>query len=119
MAFPQVMVGLKPFAERLSLYLTGMGWEVVVYCQTLSAPEQDKRNEPLRRRWNGIELVEIPVSKDNALSTILFDFKATLHSLKEESLVLVLGYNTAIFFFSTYLGREDSVNKYGWIRVAS
>ena len=99
--------GFETFAERLAKFLVGKGWEVVVYCQKTSKPGVAEDAKPRRRFWQGIELVEIAVPKDNALNSIVFDFKATLHSLKEQnSLYLVLGYNTAIFSLLYFLKRK-------------
>ena len=99
--------GFETFAERLAKFLVGRGWEVVVYCQKTTKPSKGGKPAVKRRFWQGIELVEIPVAKDNALNSILFDFKATLHSLKEkDSLYMVLGYNTAVFSFLYYLKKK-------------
>ncbi len=83
--------GFETFAERLSLYLVGHGWDVTVYCE-------DYRGKAVSEEvWNGIRLVHIPVAKASASATILFDWKSTLHAAKENALILTLGYNTAIF----------------------
>lgn len=88
--------GFETFAERLALYLTNQGWDVVVYCQSIGTPASEKT-------WKGITLIEIPVPKDNAFWSIIFDLKATFHSLREEGIILVLGYNTAVFSLFYYL----------------
>ncbi|MEL6494353.1 MAG: glycosyltransferase, partial [Cyanobacteria bacterium J06623_7] len=49
------------------------------------------------KTWNGIKLVHIPTPKNNALWSIIFDYKSTVHALKQDGIILVLGYNTAIF----------------------
>jgi glycosyltransferase involved in cell wall biosynthesis len=82
--------GFETFAERLALYLAKKGWRVTVYCQSYG----DKLSYSI---WQGINLVHIPVPKDNSLCSILFDFKAASHAVKQEGLILTLGYNTAVF----------------------
>lgn len=121
--------GFETFAERLAKFLVNKGWEVVVYCQKTAKSGEQKRANYQRQMWEGIELVHIPVPKDNALCSILFDFKATLHSLKErDSLILVLGYNTAIFsclyalkgktIFTNMDGLEWHRSKWNWLEKA-
>lgn len=83
--------GFETFAERLSRYLVTQDWQVSVYCEDYTG--QDISEE----YWNNIRLVHIPVPKSSALSTILFDWKSTLHAAKEGNLILTLGYNTALF----------------------
>jgi glycosyltransferase involved in cell wall biosynthesis len=85
--------GFETFAERLSLYLVQQGWEVSVYCQ--SNERHGKRI--LRQKWRGIDLIHIPCRNKGAFWSILFDFQSTLHALNESGVVLVFGYNTAIF----------------------
>jgi hypothetical protein len=82
--------GFETFAERLALYLCQEGWEVVVYCQKLG-------QKTVQTKWQNITLVEISVPKDNPFWSIVFDFKATIHALRQNGILLVLGYNTAIF----------------------
>ena len=82
--------GFETFAQRLALYLVNRGWEITVYCQ-------DTGDKLTPDTWNGINLVHIPTANNGALCSIAFDYKSTIHALKEEGIVLVLGYNTAIF----------------------
>lgn len=82
--------GFETFAERLALYLAKRGWRVTVYCQS----DEEKLSYSV---WQGINLVHIPVPKDNSFWSILFDLKAALHAVKQEGLILTLGYNTAVF----------------------
>ena len=81
---------LETFAKRLALYLTRRGWRVTVYCQG----KEEKLSYSV---WQGINLVHIPVPKDNSFWSVLFDLKAALHAARQEGLILTLGYNTAIF----------------------
>ena len=87
--------GFETFAERLSLYLTSIGWEVTVYCENNNRPKQEIYEE----YWKGIRLVHIPVSGKSAVASMIFDWKSTLLAARENNLVLTLGYNTAIFCF--------------------
>jgi glycosyltransferase involved in cell wall biosynthesis len=84
--------GFETFAERLAIYLISRGWEVTVYCQT----REDGR-APREDLWNGINRVFIPIYRDGAFGTILFDWKATVHACRDRAPVLLLGYNTAVF----------------------
>jgi glycosyltransferase involved in cell wall biosynthesis len=100
--------GFETFAEYLALYLVNKGWEVTVYCQ-VSSPNVEKYTE-----WKGIRLVNIYESNQGALGTVKFDLKAVLDSLREDGLVLTLGYNTAVFN-SLYrvFGRANVINMDG------
>lgn len=82
--------GFETFAERLALYLVNKGWKVTVYCQT-------ENKDFYYKIWKGINLVYIPTPKGGALGSIIFDLKSTLHAIQTKGIVLVLGYNTAIF----------------------
>lgn len=83
--------GFETFAEQLSLYLVNNGWEVTVYCQ------KDGSGSIYHDEWRGVHRVNIPVVKDGAVGTIIFDWKSTLHASTSDSLILTLGYNTALF----------------------
>ena len=82
--------GFETFAQRLALYLVNRGWDITVYCQ-------DSGRELTPKTWNGINLVHIPTPNNGALWSIIFDYKSTIHALKQDGVILVLGYNTAIF----------------------
>lgn len=83
--------GFETFAEYLSLYLVSKGWEVIVYCQ---GDSRVRREETV---WKGIKLITIPEPNQGAIGTVRFDLKAVLDSKCHDSLVLTLGYNTAVF----------------------
>lgn len=88
---PAAHGGFETFAEHLALYLVAQGWKVIVYCQ-------DEGTGPVvEDEWHGVQRVRIPVKGDGALSTIVFDWLATLHAANHRDLCLTLGYNTAIF----------------------
>ena len=87
---PEKKGRFETFAERLALYLTKRGWKITVYCQS------DEENLSYSI-WEGINLVHIPVPKDNSFWSTLFYFKAAFHAMQQEGLILTLGYNTAVF----------------------
>jgi len=89
--------GFETFAERLALYLTRRGWAVTVYCQGQVGGAQLTEDN-----WCGIRRIFVPVKRDGAIGTVEFDWKSVRSAAEDEgSLVLTLGYNTAIF--CTYL----------------
>lgn len=112
--------GFETFAEYLSIYLVSKGWKVIVYCQS------EEYDQVTQVSWKGIELIHIPEKSSGALSTIIFDFHSVIHSLKYRSLVLTLGYNTAIFnLLYRVFGIKNIINMDGiewkrqkWGRVA-
>ncbi|MEL7065356.1 MAG: DUF1972 domain-containing protein, partial [Bacteroidota bacterium] len=83
--------GFETFAQRIALSLVKRGWSVTVYCENYNC------SEIFEETWKGVRLIQVPVPGASAKSTILFDWKSTLHAAKEKDLVLTLGYNTAIF----------------------
>ena len=94
---PAVHGGFETFAQQLSLHLVGRGWDVTVY-------NQEQGDGPVSvSEWHGVRRVHIPVKRDDALGTVIFDWKAIGHCLREaredrdNTLVLTLGYNTAAF----------------------
>ncbi|HEY2023283.1 DUF1972 domain-containing protein [Paraburkholderia sp.] len=89
--------GFETFAERLALYLTRRGWAVTVYCQGQVGGTQLAEDT-----WCGIRRIFVPIKRDGAMGTVEFDWKSVRSAAEDESsLVLTLGYNTAIF--CTYL----------------
>ncbi len=94
--------GFETFAERLALYLVNKGWKVTVYCQT-------EGNKFYYQTWQGINLVYIPIPQDNAIGSIIFDLKATLHAIRQKGIVLVLGYNTAILSILHRLKKQTNI----------
>ncbi|MBI3350819.1 MAG: DUF1972 domain-containing protein [Burkholderiales bacterium] len=88
---PAAHGGFETFAERLALYLVARGWRVIVYCQETGT------GPVFQDEWRGVERVRIPVTGDGAASTIVFDWRATLHASNHRDLCLTLGYNTAVF----------------------
>jgi len=83
--------GFETFAERLSLYLTGKGWEVTVYCQ------EEGEGAVFEDDWHGVHRVHIPVRQGGSLGSVVFDIKAARHCMGRPGLILTLGYNTAVF----------------------
>ncbi len=94
--------GFETFAQRLALYLVKRGWDITVYCQ-------DSGKTPTPKTWNGINLVHIPTPNNGALQSIIFDYKSTIDALKKDGVVLVLGYNTAIFSLLYWLKKRAVV----------
>lgn len=88
---PAAHGGFETFAEHLALYLRDGGWRVIVYCQ------EEGQGTVIHDTWQGIERVRISVRGDGALSTMRFDWLATLDAARHHDLCLTLGYNTAIF----------------------
>jgi glycosyltransferase involved in cell wall biosynthesis len=88
---PAAHGGFETFAEHLALYLVQRGWRVIVYCQ------EEGGGPVLEDRWEGVERIHIPVAGDGPKSTIVFDWKATVHAARQRDLCLTLGYNTAVF----------------------
>lgn len=83
--------GFETFAEKLSLFLVGKGWDVTVYCQ------EDVGDKLWESEWLGVRRIHIPVSRKGAAGTVIFDWLATWRALSQNGLFLTLGYNTAIF----------------------
>ncbi len=83
--------GFESFAEQLSPFLLARGWRVTVYCH------EEGDGEPWESEWQGVRRVHIPVRQSGPRGTIVFDWRCTKHALREQGLVLVLGYNTAVF----------------------
>lgn len=83
--------GFETFAEKLSLFLVGRGWQVTVFCQ------EDYEGDAWESNWQGVRRIHIPVGRGGAAGTVIFDWRATRRALSEKGLFLTLGYNTAIF----------------------
>lgn len=84
--------GFETFAENAALYLKENGWNVTVYCQS------EGNKNILIDDWRGIKRVHVGTYGNSALSTIIFDWKSILNVTKSnKDVVLILGYNTAIF----------------------
>ncbi len=88
---PAAHGGFETFTEHLALYLVKHGWDVTVYCQ------EDGDGAVCEDMWHGIRRVRIPVSTPGVAGTIVFDWRSTLHAIKESGVALTLGYNTAVF----------------------
>jgi glycosyltransferase involved in cell wall biosynthesis len=82
--------GFESFAEDLALFLIARGWQVTVYCQS-------DAGERCEDQWQGVRLIRIPVRTRGSAGTVEFDWKSTWHASARKDLVLVLGYNTAMF----------------------
>lgn len=107
--------GFETFAEHLAPHLKNLGWAVTVYCQ-------EEGHAMVRESiWNGIRRVHIAVGSDTAVATIRFDWACVSHALRDlPSMVLTLGYNTALFGIRLRLaGIPNVVNMDGieWSRA--
>jgi glycosyltransferase involved in cell wall biosynthesis len=64
--------------------------------------------------WRDIRLLRMQAGLRGALGTMLFDWRCTRHALRQAGLVLVLGYNTALFAAAYRLaGRRCVINMDG------
>jgi len=85
--------GFETFAENLSIYLVGKGWGVNVYCQE----SRNEHTKPFETNWHGVRRIHIPVHSHGAKATVSFDYLSIKHASRHPSLILTLGYNTALF----------------------
>lgn len=92
--------GFETFVEKLAPFLVGRGWEVVVYCQECG------QGDISESEWNGVKRIHIPVSREGAAGTIIFDWKVAWHASKQQGLFLTLGYNTAVFNILQRINRQ-------------
>lgn len=100
--------GFESFAEKLSLYLAKLGWQVTVYCQ------ETGNGDIWESEWKGVQRIHVPVRQDGALGTIIFDLKATVYALQYDGLFLTLGYNTAVFnLLQRIRGQTNVINMDG------
>lgn len=100
--------GFETFAEKLSLYLVNKGWQVTVYCQ------DDGSGSFYSTEWEGVKRIHIPVANEGASGTVIFDWKAAKHALRQQGLFLTLGYNTACFnLFQRLKGQVNVINMDG------
>ncbi len=82
--------GFETFAQDFALYLKSRQHQVTVYCQL---PKGESARED---SWNSVRRILIPAG-GGPMGTIEFDWRSLRHSLREEGVVLTLGYNTGIF----------------------
>jgi len=96
--------GFETFAEKLALYLISQKWTVYVFCQKIG-------NESFATStWNGIKCINVQTKNSGSLSTILFDLKSIIYSLRyKDSVILTLGYNTAIFNIILFIFRRKNI----------
>lgn len=85
--------GFETFAERFALHMVERGWDVTCYCQVENLSYADR---PLIDYWRGVRRVTFAAG-NNAFGTMKFDLSCVRHALNERGVMLVLGYNTAIF----------------------
>ncbi|MBB3048808.1 glycosyltransferase involved in cell wall biosynthesis [Litorivivens lipolytica] len=95
--------GFETFAEHLCKYLIERNWEVIVYCQ------EEGAGPIYESEWQRARRIHIPVKGNRAFSTIVFDLRSTIHSLRHRGVYLTLGYNTALFNVLHRLFRKTNV----------
>jgi glycosyltransferase involved in cell wall biosynthesis len=108
---PAAHGGFETFVERLAPYLATTGWDVSVYCQedrslpaTLAGPSR------WTSVWEGVKRVHITVDSNTPFNSILFDALCIAHVTRERpDVVLMLGYNTAIFTLQLRIARIPTV----------
>jgi glycosyltransferase involved in cell wall biosynthesis len=91
---PAAHGGFETFAARLAPWLVERGWKVTVYC------EEPERVAPCESTWQGVRRVHLGFGPDTAVNSVKFDWACISHLLAQAerpSLVLTLGYNTAVF----------------------
>ena len=106
--------GFETFAEGFALDMVKRGWHVTVYCHT------NEGEGIYETYWQGIRCLHVVVKQGGSLGTILFDIKSVLHSIKEQGVVLTLGYNTAaLSIFHRLAGQFNVMNMDGieWKRA--
>src|ERR1700722_5491496 len=81
--------GFETFAQDFALFLLSRGHQVTVYCQL------EENEAPQEDTWNGIRRVSLPAGK-GPVGTMAFDWKAIKHSMRDNSVILTLGYNTGV-----------------------
>ncbi|WP_051125363.1 DUF1972 domain-containing protein [Sphingobium yanoikuyae] len=106
--------GFESFAAQLVPWMVRAGWRVTVYCQGSNTGERYEDT------WEGCRRVHIPVRGDDAMATIEFDYKSMREAVRENGVMLTLGYNTG--FLSAYArlrGRLNLINMDGieWKRA--
>ncbi len=100
---PAMHGGFETFAEGFALDMVSRGWDVTVYCQLEVG---DRITETY---WQSVRCVNIPVPYTTAIGTILFDLKSILHAVRQEGVVLTLGYNTAVFSILHRIARQPNM----------
>jgi len=95
--------GFESFAAQLAPWMVNAGWRVTVYCQGSATGERYEDS------WQGCRRVHIPVRGDSALSTIEFDFKSMIEAIREDGLMLTLGYNTGFLSAFARLRRRKNI----------
>jgi len=88
---PAAHGGFETFAQRFALHMRDQGWRVTVYCQVDEGP-----SEPVIDEWQGVRRVTM-AANSGAVGTMKFDWACVRHAMNERGVMLVLGYNTAVF----------------------
>jgi hypothetical protein len=86
--------GFETFVGQLAPFLQKNDWAVSVYCQH---DRKSSEHDFWEDDWQGIQRINISTKTNGPLSTIEFDIRAIVDSLRRPGINLVLGYNTAVF----------------------
>jgi len=106
---PAAHGGFETFTENLAPYLVRRGWSVTVYCQIGPDDPGFSPGKIAEDHWRGVRRVLIHEPRTSAFGTVLFDWRSVRHAMTKDGLVLVLGYNTAIFSALLRLARSRVV----------
>lgn len=100
--------GFETFAENLSCFLVNRGWRVTVYCQEKGV------GSIYKTKWKGVNRVHVPIKATGTISTIIFDIRTVVHSLRYYGVFLTLGYNTAVLnLLYRLMGKINVINMDG------
>jgi glycosyltransferase involved in cell wall biosynthesis len=95
---PAAHGGFETFTEYLAPYLAARGWSVKVYCQEAEPPPPPVEGTVWETAWQGVVRLHIAVGPDTPGNSIRFDWSSIAHVIEDRpDVVLMLGYNTAIF----------------------
>lgn len=96
--------GFETFAEELSTRLAANGFEVTVFCQ--------RSNSNHAPEYKGVKLRYVRDYRVGSLSTVIFDFKCFVNSIRGYDLIYMLGYGAGIFMWLPRLFK-----KHVWVNM--
>ena len=112
---PAAHGGFETFAAAFAPYMAARGWRVGVYCQIGPADAEWRADGVIDEgEWRGVRRIRVHTRRDDALGTGIFDWRCYRHAAREPGVMLVLGYNTAIFaLLPRVAGRRVAMNMDG------
>jgi glycosyltransferase involved in cell wall biosynthesis len=112
---PAAHGGFETFAAEFAPYLVARGWKVAVYCQIEPGdPEFVADGVIDEAEWRGVRRIRVHTARPGAAGTVVFDWRCLAHAAREPGVLLVLGYNTALFTLRPRLaGRRIAMNMDG------